>query len=128
MEVNRGQGYGLPWPSGRSQAISLRGFLPSPVCIARDVLDFHVLEKDTGYKVRDAEIILKQWLSVHPCGVETGFSLHFILRPRVGTMRDPSDYLDEGNHARIVLMVVVGAVGVCNEMVSGQGLPTVWLI
>lgn len=36
-------------------------------------------------------------------------------------MRDPSNYLDVGSHPRILLTVMVGAVGVCNEVASGQG-------
>lgn len=36
-------------------------------------------------------------------------------------MRDPSNYLDSGSYPRILLIVVVGAIGVCNEVASGQG-------
>lgn len=76
---------------------------PFPVCIAREVLDFHVLQKGTGYKVRGVAVILKRWVPVHPCGVETGCSLPFILM----SMRDPSNHLNVGSHPRIPLTGVV---------------------
>lgn len=68
-----------PGLSASPSSLSLR--LPSfPVSTVRDVLDFRQLEQEAGFKVRDAEIILKQWLPFYPLEIETRFSLHLEVK------------------------------------------------
>lgn len=126
--VCRSQSSGLSWPRGQFQDLSPRGCLPDLSASAvRDVLDFQELEKEAGFKVRDAGMILTQRLPVCPLGAEPGFSLQFILRSRVSITRGLLSHTDAGSPPGIILMTTsLGAVG-CRTRWP-RGMPPVWLI